>query len=571
MAGGASAAKQVRNGVVVFSARPSGWQVYSVAVDGSGLRQASETLGIEYASFASWSPDMHHVAYSTVDGAVRVAAADGSADRPLDLGGSLDRPSWSADGLWVAYHRGLNPGEIWVAHPDGSAAHPIGSGVNPVWSPDGSSIAAGDGHELVVYDVATQASRIVATVAKTAILPQWAPNGREIVFTEADPAGLAGPTIHVAAADGSSARLLGSGWTAVWSPAGDRLAVMRRFYGPSPIDVIRPDGSLLAQIATDGRLTLSWSPDGREIAYATSESPNALLVVAPDGSSRHLVIAAQPNGIVGDVTWSPDGTRLLLTLAVPPPPPLADQHTQLFTLDPTTLALRRLTSDDAEHTQPSWSANGTKLTFVKTERGSQRIWVMNADGSQTRSVTRGIEPSLSTDGSRVLFVRNGRLLVSPSRGGRAHALRSGSFPAWSANGRLVAYLFHGALWTMRPDGTHPRRLLGSSRTAPLSGPPTWFANDQRIYVSSGPGGIAVSLNQSQPQLVDLSRASDGSVFDTSFTSGPSQDGQTFIVGRYNDGEARLLLVPAAAGAPAEQILKASYAALSGPMAWQPKP
>jgi len=124
---------------------------------------------------------------------------------------------------------------------------------------------------------------------------------------------------------------------------------------------------------------------------------------------------------------------------------------------------------------------------------------------------------------------------------------------------------------MRANGTHPRRLLRSSPTAPLNGPPIWYENGQSLYVSAGENGIAVSPNGTDQQLVDLSRASDGSVFDRSFASTPSQDGTTFIVGKAHDGQARLQLLPTAAGIPPRQILKASYAAVTGPIAWQPQP
>src|SRR3712207_4079532 len=61
--------------------------------------------------------------------------------------------------------------------------------------------------------------------------------------------------------------------------------------------------------------------------------------------------------------------------------------------------------------------------------------------------------------SLVAYVRNGDIYVRPGASarrlteGRGHAR-----PRWSPDGRRLAYLRHGNLWTMRADGTGKRQL-----------------------------------------------------------------------------------------------------------------
>jgi Tol biopolymer transport system component len=428
----------------------------------------------------------------------------------------------------------------------------------------------GSGHELVVYDLASAAARVVTSVTYNVVAPSFSPDGHEIAFTETNPADQTADKVRLVGTDGSAGRPLGAGWLAAWSPIGDRLAVLRRFYGPSPIDIVRPDGSNLARVADDASLAMSWSPDGRSLAYTTSASPNALTVVAADGSKKRTVITAQPNGGVSDVSWAPDGTKLLVVMDVPPPAGLADTLTQLFALDPGSLALRQLTRVSAYHSAPAWAADGHTLAFV-TRTGfaaGPRVAVSNPDGSLPRTVTRGDQPSLSPDGSRLLVVRNNRIWVVQLPGGRARQLHPGTFPAWSPDGKLIAYLSRRSLWTIRADGRRPHQLLTTTATRRLVGPPVWYGSPERLYIATNSGAITLAADGNDPQPVDLSRASDGSSFDITATSTPSPDGTGVLVERYHDGIARLILLPDTSSLPPTALLTASYA-LQGTLAWQP--
>src|SRR5690349_11511874 len=54
-----------------------------------------------------------------------------------------------------------------------------------------------------------------------------------------------------------------------------------------------------------------------------------------------------------------------------------------------------------------WSADGTRIVFVSDRDGDEEIYVMNADGTEPKRLTRApgrdAHPDFSRDGRRILF------------------------------------------------------------------------------------------------------------------------------------------------------------------------
>ena len=114
---------------------------------------------------------------------------------------------------------------------------------------------------------------------------------------------------------------------------------------------------------------------------------------------------------------------------------------------------RRLTASPRNEFSPSWSPDGRRIAYrVNPPRGDTGdIWVMRADGSGKRNLTRtpGIadwSPAFSPDGTRIAFFSAMDVWIMRSDGtARRNVTRNGAlneYPTWSPNGRHLAFNSH---------------------------------------------------------------------------------------------------------------------------------
>jgi Tol biopolymer transport system component len=245
-----------RNGVLAFAAAAPVKQLFSVAIDGSDEQQVTHDFGSPF--FGVWSHDGKHFAFLAYElspkggTALVVANSDGSGERVLDDSALTGAdPAWSPSDDEIAFSHGVARStglvsEVWVVLRDGSGKRALGTGGAPAWSTDGGSIVAADGHDLVVYDVASGTRRELATAGLDTWLPTFSPDSKEIVYTEVDRNDAVNASIRMVEANGADDHFLTSGFSATWSPNGERLAVVKKFYGAGPIDVIDRTGKLIA-------------------------------------------------------------------------------------------------------------------------------------------------------------------------------------------------------------------------------------------------------------------------------------------------------------------------------------
>ena len=194
--------------------------------------------------------------------------------------------------------------------------------------------------------------------------------------------------------------------TGRYSPNGKLIAFVRANlpYKPFPgggglarsqsLDVMAADGTntrRLVQLGYAADITdLTWSPDGKRIAYTAvrlaRKMLTALFVVGARGGRPHRISSWRPNDI--NLDWSPNGKLLLLHLL---PPKAADNGGNYYTMRPDGSGLRQLThfGGKALTGYARWSPDGRSIVFANTGiGGNDDIYVMRADGTGIRPVTR---------------------------------------------------------------------------------------------------------------------------------------------------------------------------------------
>jgi Tol biopolymer transport system component len=303
---------------------------------------------------------------------------------------------------------------------------------------------------------------------------------------------------------------------AVLSPDGEKIAFVR----PSPPDpsitdiyVMDADGTdeiqitrnVLPGISRILRGTPVWSPDSKRIAFIsyTSESTDTSSSTDPETAP-----AAEMNGIyVANV----DGRGVCMIRKLPNINPSGEEPTTLLTWSPDgdkiassdNDTINVIKADDKGRWElintiygaqraHAWSPDGKRIVLV--DQSDSDLYVVNFDGSKRRPLTNTAAPdafpSWSPDGERIAFFSGAvgpSASASPSAsadnegesayiyvinaGGTgmrrlANSLVPEAFPAWSSDGKKLAFFCPGAtgaadrteLCMINADGTKWKRL-----------------------------------------------------------------------------------------------------------------
>jgi TolB protein len=189
-----------------------------------------------------------------------------------------------------------------------------------------------------------------------------------------------------------------------------------------------------------------WSPDGRQIAFASHQDGNweLYLYTLADGSTSRLTydLAFQ-----GGPAWSPDGQWLVYESY-----PAGNLDVYIMRLNSSEAPIRLPGNSDAADFSPAWSPDGRRIAFVSWRDGNQDIYVFNLDDQSVTNLTNTPDrdedyPVWHPDPAADLIAYSAldagfeKVFVESASGAAAQpqAVALGERPAWSPDGRSLIF------------------------------------------------------------------------------------------------------------------------------------
>jgi Tol biopolymer transport system component len=209
-----------------------------------------------------------------------------------------------------------------------------------------------------------------------------------------------------------------------WSRDGRHVVFASDRNGTYDIYVMRDDGTGLRQLTFDPKDQTQprWSADGRRIVYISTRdgvpppgfsTPADIWAMNADGSSQSVLIST-PQVYESWPEWSPDGKYLLYKRDSVGG---ADNAFWIANADGTQPGRLRAAMSAFSDDRAAWSPDGTQIAFSAFDFAASNqfhdqydLYVMNADGSSLRRVTRYRSPRFpawSPDGRSLLFSISG--------------------------------------------------------------------------------------------------------------------------------------------------------------------
>jgi tricorn protease len=510
---------------------------------------------IRFARTPDISPDGKLVAFSYL-GDVWVVEAIGGVARPITQHEAHDvGPVFSPDGRWIAFSSNRHGQyDVFVSPSYGGkprrltfdSAHDLALG----WTPDGKNIVFSStrgigfpgGPEL--YTVPLDGGRVTKLPFHEAKDVCFSADGKTVAFSRGPGTwyrkgyrGSSNDDIWLATADGSAVRKAtefnGNDDSPMLSPDGSKLYYVSEVNGgPANIVVADVDTKTtpptasasarpLTQHKDDAVRKARLSGNGEWIVY---ECGGDLWVVSTkDGQTRKLAIEVHADDKTNtertesfsrhatEYALSPDENTIAFVV-----------HGEVFAMPAKGGKANRLTDTPGVEHGLAWSPDNKKLVFVSDRNGYEELYILESDDPDTTDLARAAKfktkaltntpepesaPSFTHDGSRVAFLRSGKLWTVKTDGTDAKVLVDQpevNEYEWSPDGKWVCYVrqdpaYATELYIMPADGSKPG--VNVTRYATVNFDVSW-AGSKLAFRSQRRSGMNV-------HIVDLQKPAAG--------------------------------------------------------------
>ena len=349
----------------------------------------------------SWSPNGDRIAFWSIsdDGRrdVWTIAGDGGTPTPVTQDDSVDwSPKWSHDGEYLIFSsdRGGSM-NLWRVPIDEASGEPLAQ-PEPVTTPAtyaGYVSVSRDGSRWVYMSAYGTAN--LESIAFDAL--EGRVEGSRISITE------------------------GSNYVDYFdtSPADDSIV----FTTASPhqdVFVMNRDGTGRRRLTEDAfqARAVSWSPDGRRIAFSSNRSgANGIWTIDPNGRGSELLV--ETAGATTSLAWSPDGNRIAYCV----------QSEGSYVFEPgaaeaAPIAVGRRRAGDPRFKATSWRPDGSGLAGTwqtgKSERGLAIYEFATEEFAEVADIGR--DPLWLHDGRRLIYWERDKLFLLDVESGQHREL-----------------------------------------------------------------------------------------------------------------------------------------------------
>ena len=333
----------------------------------------------------------------------------------------VNDPQLSSDGKWVAYTvssvdsaKDRNVSHIWMTSWDGThtiqATTSTQSESTPRWSPDGrylsflSARGGADDDQLWLMDRRGGEAEMVTHVKGGISEYAWSPDGKRAVFLITDPDSSEGDSTRSPkpiVIDRYRFKSDGGGYL---DNLHDHLYLF---------DLETKKVEQLTSGAFDDE-SPAWSPDGRQIAFVSARGPDPdrtrntdvfVIDARPGAVPRQLTTYEGPDD--GELSWSPDGKHIAYLQGSESK--YSAYSMRYLAVVPASGGASRMLSAalDRSIASPLWSADGSSIYIVVADDRVRYLARVPADGGRVEPVLEGkrvlSSPSSNASGAMVLL------------------------------------------------------------------------------------------------------------------------------------------------------------------------